>query len=204
MFAGPGFVSTPKVHAFNECSTQLRNKTAFAYKKKKTSTVTLRLCPPPPHPLRHVTLLQSTPSVTLWACPPPIPVVIVPVSAGGGESAPESLFCVVPEVVTFVRFVATVRVGISKPPRFNVCFRSMNIAVHHLIGKSFGTCTGMILLCPAGPSGEKFFFTFCKRIKLCATLASVSFFCLANCLPSRFSVGGLRSLGSFPKIDFKS
>ena len=35
------------------------------------STVTLRLWPP--HPLRHVKLLQSTPSVTLRALPPPIP-----------------------------------------------------------------------------------------------------------------------------------
>ena len=81
MFAGPGFVSTPKVHAFNECSTQLRNKTALAYKNKKNVDRHAEALPPPPvasrhapavdperhatrlppHPVRHVTVYLDAP-----------------------------------------------------------------------------------------------------------------------------------------------
>ena len=76
MFAGPIFVSASKVHAFNnavhsyEIKQLLRTKT----KKKKMSTVTLRLCPPSlpiasrqapaVNPERHATRLPPTHSVT--------------------------------------------------------------------------------------------------------------------------------------------
>ena len=71
MFAGPIFVSASKVHAFNNAVHSYEIKQLLRTKTKKN--VNRHAEALSPHPLRHVKLLQSTPSVTLRACPPPIP-----------------------------------------------------------------------------------------------------------------------------------